>query len=188
MPTLGRSEIMTQLIANCTFPRAADLEEHTCHICQEESLGRNGIETPIKLRCGHVLGMACLVTWTFQHVEGEEALSPGCPFCRAPLLSHAQGAGTPTDISDLEGALNLLANYSPGCVIYVDERWVRTAEELWENLCTRILDHLDSHQIEFPDHLGNDIRAFLFIYAPPVEKLLSFGTVQLLHGIYTSWF
>ena len=68
MPTIERSEVITQLVTGCTFPKAADLTDltdHSCRICQEPSLEPHGAEIPIKLRCGHVLGMTCLTTWVF---------------------------------------------------------------------------------------------------------------------------
>lgn len=82
-----RTELMTRLVANCTFPKPADVKDQTCLICHEDNLGTNEGEAPAKLPCGHILGVACLTSLVFQQVEQQGRSSPSCPFCSAPLLT-----------------------------------------------------------------------------------------------------
>ncbi|KAL8727066.1 MAG: hypothetical protein Q9166_006309 [cf. Caloplaca sp. 2 TL-2023] len=81
------ADIVNRLSTNCTFPAADEFDNHTCCICQENSLVRDGAEVPIKLGCGHVLGMSCILTWTFNQID-EGNISPECPQCRTPFLTY----------------------------------------------------------------------------------------------------
>ena len=183
MPTIQRSEIVTQLVSNCVFPKRTSLEDHTCHICQEASLGPNGGETPIKLRCGHIVGMACLITWAFQQIEEVGNALPGCPFCRAQLLTregpNRAAAQESDDLSRIW--LPAIAGWTPGGDEQYDqldsaEFWIQRAEQLWDNLCNEILDDLDLFDFA-DDRPGPEIELFVCGKAVVAEQFLSFGTV-----------
>ena len=104
-----RTELMDQLIANCTFPNPSKIKDRTCLICHEDSLSPNGGEPPIKLACGHILGLSCLSTWVFRQVEQRRYRSPTCPFCSAPLFSREESdrmaRSNPNGIRSLSGFL-----------------------------------------------------------------------------------
>ncbi|KAI4283819.1 MAG: hypothetical protein L6R38_001901 [Xanthoria sp. 2 TBL-2021] len=78
------------------YPAAGDLEDHTCHICHEESLtdysSEDTTEVPMKIFCGHVFGMACLLRWTLNKVDEENY--PDCPVCRT-VYYYAGGESEP---------------------------------------------------------------------------------------------
>lgn len=191
MPTIERSEIVKQLVTSCAFPKRTDVEDHTCHICQEASLGPHGGEIPIKLRCGHILGMACLTTWTFQQIEEVENRSPGCPFCRSPLLNLEgpnPAANRDSDDYCLTSVwLPALASWTPGGDEQYDQSddadtWIQHAEHLWDDLCKEILNDLDAYY--FSHGPGLAIRAFLCGNAVAAEQFLSFGTVFQFYQNY----
>ncbi len=92
MPTNSAlASIINDFHRACTFPPPTSLgtesENHTCPICQEDTLQTDGTEVPIKLiACGHVFGMTCLLTSTLDKVDaGAEAQ---CPFCRTVYLAR----------------------------------------------------------------------------------------------------
>ncbi|KAL9628015.1 MAG: hypothetical protein Q9204_006173 [Flavoplaca sp. TL-2023a] len=63
-----------------------ELEDHTCYCCCEESLTATNSsdfskEVPVKLTCGHVFGMACLLRWSLEKLQQDMDLH--CPQCRA---------------------------------------------------------------------------------------------------------
>ncbi|KAL8857397.1 MAG: hypothetical protein Q9178_006024 [Gyalolechia marmorata] len=91
MPTNSAlASIINDFPRACTFPPPTPLESepenHTCPICQEDTLQIGGTEVPVKLMaCGHVFGMTCLLTWTLDRVDaGAEAQ---CPCCRGVYLA-----------------------------------------------------------------------------------------------------
>ncbi|KAL8672048.1 MAG: hypothetical protein Q9168_003475 [Polycauliona sp. 1 TL-2023] len=186
-----RSEILAELVANCTYPKTADLETRTCHICQEESLGQLGGEIPVTLRCGHTLGMTCLTTWTFQQIESAANRSPGCPFCRSSLLANrrdipstaAQRAGFDPQW-DIDFWVNEVAHWTPGeCSEFDnDNAWIQRAEELWLKLCGEILDDLDDWDPE--DGLAAQAEGFVCGKAIVAERFLGFGAVIDFYQAY----
>ncbi|KAI4218351.1 MAG: hypothetical protein L6R36_009003 [Xanthoria steineri] len=184
MPTTQRSAIVTQLVSNCVFPKRTALEDHTCHICQEASLGPDGGEIPIKLRCDHIVGMACLITWAFQQIEEVGNALPGCPFCRAPLQNREGPNRAAVQDSDQNGVISVwlpaLAGWTPCGDEQYDqldsaESWIQRAEQLWDDLCKEILDDLDV--FDFTDGPGAAIEGFLCSNAVVAKQFLSFGTV-----------
>ncbi|KAL8834783.1 MAG: hypothetical protein Q9176_007301 [Flavoplaca citrina] len=63
-----------------------ELENHTCYCCCEESLTATNSsdfskEVPVRLTCGHVFGMACLLRWSLEKLQQD--LDLHCPQCRA---------------------------------------------------------------------------------------------------------
>ncbi|KAL8772480.1 MAG: hypothetical protein Q9209_002432 [Squamulea sp. 1 TL-2023] len=81
------ADISNKLHSACTFPASDSLDDHTCCICQEPSLERNGAEVPVKLACGHVFGFACILKWTFNKIDSGST-APQCPQCRTPFLEY----------------------------------------------------------------------------------------------------
>ena len=69
---------------NLSFPAREELEDHTCYICQEDYMV--GVawditqEIPVRIICGHVFGMTCLLRWTLNQID--EDTYPHCPVCR----------------------------------------------------------------------------------------------------------
>ncbi|KAI4270993.1 MAG: hypothetical protein LQ337_006326 [Flavoplaca oasis] len=79
-----------------------ELEDHTCYCCCEESLTATvssdfsssdfSKEVPVKLTCGHVFGMACLLRWSLEKLQQD--LDLHCPQCRA-VYCYAGGELNP---------------------------------------------------------------------------------------------
>ncbi|KAL8928324.1 MAG: hypothetical protein Q9172_001008 [Xanthocarpia lactea] len=196
MPTLERAEIMAQLITGCSYQKRNDVEDDTCHICQEASLGPDGSEIPCKLRCGHVLGMACLTNWAFRQIEEVGNISPRCPFCRAPLLEPEKSTASAIRKRDEDELANILLpallTWTPGGEEQYDqteraETWIQRAEKLWDDICKEILDDLDVfYEAHSP---GGAIEAFICGNAIMAERFLSFGNVFNFyqHFIHRGW-
>ncbi|KAL8767560.1 MAG: hypothetical protein Q9209_005977 [Squamulea sp. 1 TL-2023] len=189
MPTKERSEIISKLAITSTFPKATELNNYTCYICHENSLTGDGAEIPIKLSCGHIFGMACLVTWIFNQIEGDSNPgansnpSPRCPMCRASLLSRNR---TRLDEDDMKFWLQVLASWSPGEAEYVDEDWIRKAERLWADVCNDLLDNLDQRvRLSADGPLWGPIEVFICGSACVTERILSFGNV---YNFYLAYF
>ncbi len=83
MPNQQIGAILAKISATCTFPTAAELDDSTCQICLHDSLGVRGTEHPVKLRCGHILGLNCLLNWA----STDNASRALCPLCRTPFLT-----------------------------------------------------------------------------------------------------
>lgn len=77
--------ILQNFSQTCTFPNAADLDDTTCKICYNDSLGVHGTESPVRLSCGHVFGMNCLLKWASTNIESRTV----CTYCRTPFLTTA---------------------------------------------------------------------------------------------------
>ncbi|KAL8787210.1 MAG: hypothetical protein Q9213_002321 [Squamulea squamosa] len=188
MPANERSRIISKLVNTSTFPKSTELNNHTCNICYEDSLTVDGAEIPIKLSCGHIFGMACLVTWMFNQIEADSNLeanrnlSPRCPMCRASLLSRNQ---TPSDEDDLQFWVQELASWSPGQPQLVNEDWIREAERLWADVCNDLLDTLDRRaHLSAGEPLWGPIETFTCGTGPVTERFLSFGTVYTFYMAY----
>ncbi len=72
--------IVTTILRDiCTAPNSNTIkQEDSCTICLEPF--RTSREEPMRLPCGHVFGLSCLVTWT------EPKVLRQCPTCRAQYL------------------------------------------------------------------------------------------------------
>ncbi|KAL8649531.1 MAG: hypothetical protein Q9226_005541 [Calogaya cf. arnoldii] len=198
-----RPETMQQLMAQCTLPRPADIQDHTCNICHENSLAEDGVDTPILLRCNHAFGMACLTKWVFKEMNG--TVTPlhwlRCPYCRITILPKEaiQAGRQEEEQRDMEKRLNeeirRLAGWTPGGgPPSVDERfetWILRAEELWTDLCNAILDDLDDFS-DFPNYpierptAADGVRSISNFHtkAQVAERVLSFGTVFQFYLVF----
>ena len=124
-----RTVLMTQLVANCTFPKPAEVQDQTCLICHVDTLGTNGGEPPVKLECGHILGIACLSAWVFEQVEQHGRSSPSCPFCSAPLLTPEGRVQVAFSYGNFPWAItiwSLFAAWFGGYAYLQGLHWVRT--------------------------------------------------------------
>ena len=86
MPNNNLAKILRKLSQTCTFPSADELHDATCNICLNDSMGKHtqhGPEIPVRLQCGHVFGMTCLLTWASGGLPSRKL----CPCCRRPFLT-----------------------------------------------------------------------------------------------------
>ncbi|KAL8672051.1 MAG: hypothetical protein Q9168_003478 [Polycauliona sp. 1 TL-2023] len=181
MSPLGRSEFLAKVIASSTFPDVANLEDHTCYICKEDYLEGAAGETPVKLRCGHALGLNCLTTWVFQEIhQGLENDTLECSLCRKSLRNPES-----TEEKDINAAVQKLSNWSPGGGPQYDndkdQEWVVQAWALWIDLCRAIIDQLETSNPSYS--IVARIENFLED-AGPAEQFLGFGTVFHFYQAY----
>ncbi|KAI4098044.1 MAG: hypothetical protein LQ339_006612 [Xanthoria mediterranea] len=190
MTSHNRAEVISKVIAASTFPDPARLEDSTCHLCQETSLVENGSETPIKLKCGHVFGMICLLGWNFEEFRRHSV--PTCPVCRELLFERpvhppaTLEATTPDeDDEDLIDWIQELASWIPGDSVRVDEDWISFAEQLWKEICDAMLDYIEGMEYFGSRSLSGEIEYFLYTLLPSIEGFLSYGTVYAFYLAYT---
>ena len=180
MPSNQRSGILRRLVAACTFPSALELDDPKCHICQETSLCDNGPETPIKLRCKHVFGMACILS----HAEASQ--SPKCPLCRKPIFTYLR-ARNQFAAADPNKWQERLAQWSPGNAMVTKERedWIKRANGLWKLLCDNIVCDLESHhETVSEDEISAATESFLNRKTPSAEEILSFDNAYNFYQAY----
>ncbi|KAL8774353.1 MAG: hypothetical protein Q9209_001104 [Squamulea sp. 1 TL-2023] len=102
--SLAQTAIKKDLRNICTFPAAKRLEDTTCHICLNAFTES---DEPTKLPCGHILGLACLTTWT----TGRRY--PTCPVCREPYLpSPLQGHHQTPSLDEINALITHADNLS----------------------------------------------------------------------------
>ena len=159
--------IVNRLHATCTLPTAAEFQDRNCHICHEDTLVTNGSEVPVKLVCGHVFGMSCLMEWTLNQIEAGRAIVK-CPLCRIAFLSAPQEASRATasrrDLQ-LSGVQTL------------SEDWFRQAERLWDICCSDVLEALEIFPVgETAQENLEAIDEFFAKDIPAAESFLSFGS------------
>ncbi|KAL8798984.1 MAG: hypothetical protein Q9182_006229 [Xanthomendoza sp. 2 TL-2023] len=177
-------DIVNKIISTCTFPSPSELEDHTCHICHTESLGPDGSERPTKFRCGHILGMSCIMKWAFTELEaGSTDLQ--CPFCRASFFAVPAMRDTSRRYEALDNLRmwsSHLANWTPeGPEGIMNNRSyicrIRRAEELWDIFCQSMLDFLDRETSNTGWTPSEAIELFICSSTPPMMQYLSWGTV-----------
>ena len=61
-----------------------DSDNRTCPICIQpyDDNRSNRMNAPVKLWCGHIFDIRCLLEWLSIHSEGRNT----CPMCRKPLF------------------------------------------------------------------------------------------------------
>ncbi|KAL8831399.1 MAG: hypothetical protein Q9170_005313 [Blastenia crenularia] len=177
--TFRRSLFIQRLSTACTFPLASSLSDPTCHICQEPSLCENGSETPIKLDCGHVFGMTCLLT----HAEVSHPAT--CPLCREPILDNLRLMDEVTALHSRR-RFQQLARWTPGNAIGDRDLigWIRAAERMWRAFCEGMLWYVERHSLVYLQQLDGAVAEFLDRRAPSPERVLSFGTVYHFYQAY----
>ncbi|KAL8941103.1 MAG: hypothetical protein Q9216_002435 [Gyalolechia sp. 2 TL-2023] len=193
MPNQPLGGILQKLSINCTFPEADDLEDTTCHICLYDSLTPRGAEIPIRLRCGHVFGMACVINWASDPTRmGTD--HPSCPMCRAPCFLHlpTQAAlqaieandGTPgyeaDDTTSEQRRQWFMSLYTsrPGRPTFLpsEEWWITRAEHLWVHFRNAIYDQIDL-PVDPSEGIDNILLGFLNRDLKVAQFILSYGTV-----------
>ncbi|KAK3064192.1 hypothetical protein LTS18_009387 [Coniosporium uncinatum] len=83
-PPLRRSQDYQHLFQPLFHRRNSDT---TCPICSEDYLTAPTNEAPVKLRCSHLLGITCAITWLNTNST--------CPLCRADLTPYNLPKGRP---------------------------------------------------------------------------------------------
>ena len=95
---------------------ALDPKERTCCICFQPFSAtlssQGGPETPVQLRCGHVFGEVCILTWTLA--------SNSCPLCREDVFGNDDHHAN-RDFSNLPVLHILSSSLSPLEDIWLDE-------------------------------------------------------------------
>ncbi|KAL2037635.1 hypothetical protein N7G274_009580 [Stereocaulon virgatum] len=76
-------DLARRIHSSCSLPTGEELDSKQCHICTQPFLTTRRPEIPIKLNCGHIFGMACLLRW-LNPLAGNGSNS--CPLCRRPVL------------------------------------------------------------------------------------------------------
>ncbi|KAL8953136.1 MAG: hypothetical protein Q9222_001019 [Ikaeria aurantiellina] len=183
MPDDAQSiRIFNWVVSTCTFPSTAEIDDHTCHICQENTLGPGGSERLTKLGCGHTFGMSCLLDWTFARFRRDGETAMQCPICKT-FFSTSPESETVGD-EDLRRWTQNLATWNLGNSEEFDTNTIRTirrAEELWANLCDAVLDTLDRKIVRSRDPLVNRIEDLLCGIGFLAQRILSFGSVYNFH-------
>ncbi|KAL8948971.1 MAG: hypothetical protein Q9222_004877 [Ikaeria aurantiellina] len=144
------AEILNKVLSACTLLSPTDLEDQTCHICQNDSLGAEGTEKATKLSCGQIL-VVRTKEW------GSEA----------DLLDEAIGGLAKWNPGQLPG-------------LFEDETkdQIRRAEELWDRFCSGILESLEAAiRTERPRPLYINTKQLLGEAGPVAQRILSFGSV-----------
>ncbi|KAI4240736.1 MAG: hypothetical protein L6R40_004981 [Gallowayella cf. fulva] len=198
----ARAQIVSDLYMTSEFPSVNELDDATCYICYKSL--RGGTELPIKLSCGHVFGMTCILTWTLNKREVGKAAN--CPICRTSYSADMPDSeveesepadeetettdeeSEATETEDLSPLLDALADDMPGTDFRLDEeeeRWVARAEELWEDLCYDILYSLDHPDLSEGCYIA--VPRFIYREVSQAERILSFGTVYNFFQAYIGY-
>ena len=200
MPTTEQvGNVVNGVLSFCTFPSPSELQDHKCYICLNDTLGPNRTEKPTKLRCGHVLGMSCLMTWALMKLKAGCTDLP-CPFCRESFSAVPATVVAPMrfqGLSDLEDSdsedsdewnphlwVNSIQSWSPENRAEMSHRdicQIHRAEELWNIFCTAMLDFLDRKISDLEHSPSIAIMVFLYTHGPLVMDILSWGTVYNFH-------
>ena len=75
---------LEQLLSKTRQPLFSEMKDETkCHICLDPFLSGENPEMPIKIACGHIIGIACMLKWLQPlSLEGKNS----CPICRKPII------------------------------------------------------------------------------------------------------
>jgi len=93
VPTLSR--LVRTGVLKFVDPDTLELHERECSICATEYETTNNnipAESPVRLRCNHVIGQNCILNWLTPEIGGRV---PTCPLCRNPIF-NAAGRELPT--------------------------------------------------------------------------------------------
>ncbi|KAL8841916.1 MAG: hypothetical protein Q9170_000696 [Blastenia crenularia] len=182
MPNQHLGNIL-QKLSTCSFPASGELDGHICFICLTNSLEVDGSETPIKLPCGHIFGLACLTKWASNALE--TGASPTCPSCRALFLDdditpRTAIVAAETAEEEIRYLLSVLEDPSwpPGKPPMTpdEEAWIVRAEQLWATFRHDVLGVLDTQPEREEDGMRM-LDVYLIGREPVVEYILSFGTL-----------
>ena len=77
-------EFLIDLSERVIAVKDIDSDNRTCSICLIPYIDNspNGINSPVKLKCGHIFDIRCLLEWLSIHSENRNT----CPMCREPLF------------------------------------------------------------------------------------------------------
>ncbi|KAL8952394.1 MAG: hypothetical protein Q9222_001703 [Ikaeria aurantiellina] len=176
----GRS--INDLLAACTFPDRTKREDSTCLICHEKTLGVNGSEIPTRLHCGHVLGLSCLTTRVLGGILH-------CPLCHAYIITTRVAERYPEKGPNVEYKAEWLIDWRSEFLgeWLGDDRIVdiKRAEELWDSLCTAILDYMET-EFHRTDESVNELIEWLNCFAgPTLMEFLGFGNAYNFYSAFT---
>ena len=174
MKSYSHAEIAGKVIAASKFPKAAGLEDHTCHIYEQGSLVEGGSESPVMPKCGHVFGMTCLLGWAFNQFRHH--IVPTCPYCRKPIVQGLADQLTAVEDQDDEELIDWMPGDSG--IDFVHDYWTDEAEYRFTVLCDKMLEYPDSCEYFGGRSLSSEIRYFIYTLLPPIEKFLSYGNVH----------
>ncbi|KAL9025264.1 MAG: hypothetical protein Q9196_005880 [Gyalolechia fulgens] len=184
MPNQHLGDILQKLSSSCTFPVATELEDTTCHVCLHDSLGPQGSEIPVGLCCGHILGMACLVTWASDSFAAGRN-PPTCPICRTPFFLPSPTEASPPETEADETTPEerghwymFLNTFRPGRPVFLEgeEWWIARAEQLWIYFRNAIYDHIDA-PVDPAQGAMDLVQDFLGEKVPDAQYILSYATV-----------
>ena len=124
--------VLSQLGRKCSFPAKNDLIDNMeCHICHNVFLDGPEPEAAIKLSCGHICGLTCMLQWL---KPLSEEPNNSCPLCRERILCHL-----PADYDDDEN-LDALDHLEPDDIL---NSWPVVAETLFQDLCEQLINGFD---------------------------------------------
>ncbi len=136
-----------KLLEKFTIPTATELgDEASCSICHNSFLAGETPEIPVKLPCGHVFGMSCIVQWLSQIDSNYDT----CPVRRRRVHGKPSNDGSMAALEEDRYWLDALIGFTLRCslgtaelLVDSDKEWVKRAEELWRTLCEELIESLD---------------------------------------------
>ncbi|MCJ1455996.1 hypothetical protein MMC28_006353 [Mycoblastus sanguinarius] len=166
-------------LQKCTTPKSSQLEDNVaCQICYKPFLTVGNAEIPIKLPCGHIFGVTCVLSWLGPLPQnGPDA----CPLCRQPVFG---------DLEDEEAErhekrfwLNQFDEWTPEGGRGVGEQievgaWMQRAEDLWTDFCEQLVQSIEKTE---------DPREWLFSELPIVRYIINLVTVELFAKERAKW-
>ena len=87
---IGSDSDLVVSLGNMIAVKDIDPDNRTCWICTEPYVDNSpsGENTPVKLGCGHIFDLGCLLRWLFMQEDGSQRDT--CPLCLKPLLHNSQ--------------------------------------------------------------------------------------------------
>ncbi|KAL8993811.1 MAG: hypothetical protein Q9169_006067 [Polycauliona sp. 2 TL-2023] len=187
MASYARADLISKVLLDLKCPDG-ELDDHTCYICWEDTLTKDGRERPVELKCGHIFGMTCILADAIEAFRRHSA--PRCPHCRELIVQGLTIDDLPVeDDEDLADWIHELASWVPGdsVTLSTNDNWcIRHAEKLWTNICDSMLEYMENFEYFGSRSLGGEIEYFLYTLMPAIEGFLSYGTVYNFHPAFRS--
>lgn len=158
-----------RLLEKFTIPTRTELgDEASCSICHNSFLAGETPEIPVKIPCGHVFGMSCIVQW-LSRIDGN---GDTCPICRRRV--HGEPSNDP-NLAALEEERYWLDTLTQSTLrltmgtarplVGSRKEWADRAEALWRTLCEDLIGSLDdiNHAEDWICCQGQVVRGILHL-------------------------
>lgn len=158
-PPMPSDILLEDLLNASTLPSLDSLppDSRTCPICADDFSTEPTFEAPIRLPCGHIYGIACIMMWLCPPPQPSSnvTINNNCPHCRRTILenpSYRPRRGRPPRVWDRAAHdehwfqqlqawsasnNNLNVPDSPEA-----RAWARRADELWVQVLDAVLASL----------------------------------------------